>query len=103
FANPDAAVNDAGNEATWFLQNAAIGSGDLRPVLDLEPANGLSPASPTAWAQPWLSQVSAATGVRPIIYTTPKFWSTSMADTDWFARHGYNGLWIPDPGHATSP
>jgi len=63
-------------------------------VLDLETANGLSPASMTAWAQTWLSQVSAATGVRPIIYTTPTFWSTSMADTDWFARNGYSVLWI---------
>jgi lysozyme len=94
FANPDTAFNDAGNEASWFLQNSAITSGDLIPVLDLETANGLSPASLTAWAQTWLSQVSATTGVRPIIYTTPKFWSTSMADTDWFARNGYAVLWI---------
>ena len=94
FANPDTAFNDAGNEASWFLRNSAIASGDLIPVLDFEVANGLDPASLTAWAQTWLSQVTAATGVRPIIYTTPKFWSTSMADTDWFARNGYSVLWI---------
>ena len=94
FANPDPAFNDAGNEATWFLRNSAIASGDLVPVLDFEVANGLDPASLTAWAQTWLTQVTAATGVRPIIYTTPKFWSTSMADTDWFARNGYSVLWI---------
>ncbi|HUP53959.1 MAG TPA: GH25 family lysozyme [Methylomirabilota bacterium] len=94
FANPDTAANDAGNEADWFLQHAVIARGDIVPVLDLETANGLSPASLTAWAQAWLSKVSAATGVKPIIYTTPKFWSTSMADTDWFARNGYAVLWI---------
>jgi lysozyme len=94
FANPDRAFNDAGNEASWFLRNAAIASGDLVPVLDFETANGLDPAALTAWAQTWLSQVTAATGVRPIIYTTPKFWRTSMADTDWFARNGYSVLWI---------
>lgn len=94
FANPDRALNDAANEANWFLRNAAIVSGDLVPVLDFETANGLDPAALTAWAQTWLSQVTAATGVRPIIYTTPKFWSTSMADTDWFARNGYSVLWI---------
>ena len=94
FANPDWAFNDAGNEASWFLRTATIASGDLIPVLDLEIANGLDPVSLTAWAQTWLMQVSAATGVRPIIYTTPKFWSTSMADTDWFARNGYSVLWI---------
>ena len=94
FANPDTAFNDAGNEASWFLRNATIASGDLVPVLDFETANGLDPSALTAWAQTWLTQVSAATGVRPIIYTTPKFWTTHMADTDWFARNGYSVLWI---------
>jgi GH25 family lysozyme M1 (1,4-beta-N-acetylmuramidase) len=94
FANPDWASNDASNEATWFLRNATIASGDLIPVLDLEVSNGLDPASLTIWAQTWLTQVSGATGLNPIIYTTPNFWSTSMADTDWFARNGYPVLWI---------
>lgn len=94
FANPDTAVNDAGNEASWFLRNAVIASGDLVPVLDFETSNGLDPAALTAWAQTWLSQVSLATGVRPIIYTTPKFWMTSMVDTDWFAKNGYTVLWV---------
>ncbi len=103
FANPDTAANDADNEATWFLQNAAIASGDLVPVLDFETANGLSPGSLTTWAQAWLSHVSAVTGVRPIIYTTPQFWSTSMADTDWFARNGYAVLWIAHWTTASQP
>jgi GH25 family lysozyme M1 (1,4-beta-N-acetylmuramidase) len=103
FANPDTAANDAANEASWFLRNAAIASGDLLPVLDLETANGLSPMSLTTWAQTWLAQVSAATGVRPIIYTTPKFWSTSMANTDWFALNGYSVLWIANWTSAAQP
>jgi GH25 family lysozyme M1 (1,4-beta-N-acetylmuramidase) len=103
FANPDTAFNDAGNEASWFLRNATIPSGDLVPVLDFETANGLDPASLTAWAQTWLSHVTAATGVRPIIYTTPKFWSTHMADTDWFARNGYSVLWIAHWARAAQP
>jgi lysozyme len=94
FANPDTAANDASNEAAWFLQTASIASGDLLPVLDLEVSNGLSPAALTAWAQTWLGQVSASTGVRPIIYTNPSFWSTSMANTEWFARNGYTVLWV---------
>ena len=103
FANPDSAPNDATNEASWFLGNATIASGDLVPVLDLEVSNGLDPASLSAWAQAWLAQVSAATGVRPIIYTTPNFWSTSMADTDWFARNGYSVLWIANWTTASQP
>lgn len=103
FANPDTAFNDAANEASWFLRNTTIATGDLIPVLDFETANGLDPASLTAWAQTWLSQVTAATGVRPIIYTTPKFWSTHMADTDWFARNGYSVLWIAHWTRAKQP
>jgi lysozyme len=103
YANPDFAPNDASNEATWFLQNAAISSGDLLPVLDLEVSNGLDAGALTVWAQTWLSQVSAATGVRPIIYTNPNFWATSMADTDWFARNGYSVLWIANWTTASAP
>jgi lysozyme len=103
YANPDTALNDASNEASWFLRNASVASGDLIPVLDLEVSNGLDPASLTAWAQTWLAQVSATTGVRPIIYTNPNFWSTSMADTDWFARNGYPVLWIAHWTTASQP
>ena len=103
FANPDMAFNDAGNEAAWFLRNAAIQTGDLVPVLDLETANGLDPISLSSWAQTWLSQVTAATGVRPIIYTNPKFWSASMANTEWFARNGYSVLWIAHWTKASQP
>jgi GH25 family lysozyme M1 (1,4-beta-N-acetylmuramidase) len=103
FANPDFTPNDAGNEAAWFLRNASVIPGDLIPVLDLEVSNGLDPASLTTWAQTWLSQVSAATGVRPIIYTNPNFWATSMADTDWFARNGYSVLWIANWTTASAP
>lgn len=103
YANPDSATNDAANEARWFLQNATIASGDLLPVLDLEVTNGLSPTAMTTWAQTWLGQVYAATGVRPIIYTNAGFWSTSMANTDWFARNGYSVLWIAHWTTASQP
>ena len=103
FANPDTAAGDAGNEAAWFLQNASIASGDLLPVLDLEVSNGLGPAALTAWAQTWLSQVTAETGVRPIIYTNPNFWVTSMTDTDWFASNCYTVLWVAHWTTASQP
>jgi GH25 family lysozyme M1 (1,4-beta-N-acetylmuramidase) len=103
YANPDSAGGDAANEASWFLRNATFASGDLLPVLDLEVSNSLSPSALTAWAQTWLSQVHAATGVRPIIYTNAGFWASAMADTDWFARNGYPVLWIAHWTTASQP
>ena len=102
FGNPDASANDAVNEARWFLQNATIGSGDLVPVLDLEVANGLSATALQSWATTWLTEVEASTGVRPLIYTNPNFWSTSMGNTDWFARNGYR-LWVAHWTAAAQP
>jgi lysozyme len=102
FGNPDAAANDAMNEARWFLQNATIRSGDLVPVLDLEVSNGLGAAALAAWAQTWLSEVTRATGVRPVIYTTPNFWSGSMANTDWFAQNGFR-VWVAHWTTASQP
>jgi lysozyme len=94
YANPDLKPDDAAHEAAWFLHNATVPSGDLVPVLDLEISNGLDPDSLTRWARTWLTQVTAATGVRPIIYTMPNFWSSYMGDTSWFADNGYQVLWI---------
>ena len=102
FANPDSAANDALNEARWFVQQATIETGDLVPVLDLEVPNGLSAAALTTWAQTWLAEVESATGVRPLIYTNADFWSTSMANTDWFARNGYR-LWVAHWTSAAQP
>ena len=102
FANPDGGANDAANEAAWFLRNATVASGDLVPVLDLEVSNGLGSAALISWAQTWLAQVEAATGVRPIIYTNSSFWAGSMANTDWFARNGYR-LWIASWTTASQP
>ena len=92
----------AANEASWFLQNATVASGDLVPVLDLEVSNGLDAPTLTSWVQTWLSQVAAATGVKPIIYTNRSFWTTSMANTEWFAQNGYR-LWIAHWTTASQP
>jgi lysozyme len=102
YANPDSAPNDAANEAAWFLQNATVASGDLLPVLDLEVSNGLGSAALTSWAQTWLAAVESATGVKPVIYTTPTFWSSALGNTDWFARNGYR-LWVAHWTTASQP
>jgi GH25 family lysozyme M1 (1,4-beta-N-acetylmuramidase) len=102
YANPQPLADDAAMEAAWFLRNATVASGDLLPVLDLELSNGLAPVALIAWAQTWLETVERATGVKPVIYTTPVFWARSMAGSDWFARNGYR-LWIAHWTRAGGP
>jgi GH25 family lysozyme M1 (1,4-beta-N-acetylmuramidase) len=103
YANPDTATNDALNEANWFLQNATPAHGDLIPALDVEVTNGLSVSAMQAWVSTWLTRVSLVTGVKPMIYSSPNFWATSMGDTQQFADSGYTVLWIAHWTSASQP
>jgi GH25 family lysozyme M1 (1,4-beta-N-acetylmuramidase) len=94
YANPDAATNDALNEANFFLGLATPTHGDLVPALDVEVTNGLSVADMQTWVRTWLERVSSQLGVKPMIYTSPSFWKTSLGDTRWFADNGYTVLWV---------
>ncbi len=94
FANPSPAPNDAVLQADWFVNNAYLLPGDLVPALDLEQTGGLSVPALQAWVGAWLGEVYAKLGVRPMIYTSPSFWSNSMGDTTMFADQGYAVLWI---------
>jgi GH25 family lysozyme M1 (1,4-beta-N-acetylmuramidase) len=94
FANPDMTANDAILEADSFVQKMAILAGDLNPALDLEQTGGLSTADLQAWVSAWLNEVYAKVGMRPMIYTSPSFWSSKMGNTTTFASQGYTVLWI---------
>ena len=102
FANPSSSANDAVLEADWFVNNAALLPGDLVPALDLEQTGGLSTPALQAWVGAWLGEVYAKLGVRPMIYTSPTFWTNNMGDTSMFADAGYSVLWIAHWG-TTSP
>jgi GH25 family lysozyme M1 (1,4-beta-N-acetylmuramidase) len=108
YANPDTTstktvVQDATLEANWFLQNATPASGDMIPALDMEVTNGLSVSDMQTWVSTWLQLVSSATGVKPMIYTSPNFWSTSMGNTQMYAQSGYTVLWIAHWTSASQP
>jgi lysozyme len=85
---------DARKEAAHFVAYADLRGRHLLPVLDLEHAGGLGVRSLTRWTRTWLREVARRVGVRGMIYTTPHFWRTAMANTRWFAEHGYRALWI---------
>jgi lysozyme len=99
FARPDgrgrrAARADGRLEARFFDRIASPRRGELRPVLDLEVTGGLRPGLLIAWAKAFVRKTRALAGAKPMIYTSPFFWRTAMADTKWFANHGYKALWI---------
>ncbi len=100
FARPEQGANDAMIQADHFVDNATPTTGDLLPVLDLETTGGLSPDELTTWMLTWLGEVTARTGVRPLVYTSPVGWANRTADTTAIADAGYTMLWIAHWGVA---
>ncbi|MGH2578157.1 MAG: glycoside hydrolase family 25 protein, partial [Actinomycetota bacterium] len=70
FARPDLHPTDPIGEADHFVDTAQLGPGNIVPVLDLERSGDLTQAQLTAWILAWLGQVTARTGVRPMVYTS---------------------------------
>ncbi len=102
FALPDKSSGDAVAEADWFVSNAGLKGKNLLPVLDLEDSGGLGTRKLKRWVKAWLGEVEASSGVKAMIYTSPSFWTTHMADSRWFADHGYR-LWIAHWTAAAQP
>jgi lysozyme len=100
FARPS--VGSAASQARRFIAVAgkAQSPGDLPPVLDLEQSGGLTPAQLSTWTRQFLEETTRLIGRKPIVYTYPNFWRTSMAGTTAFT--GYP-LWIASYTAAASP
>ena len=104
FARPDThsgtstqtVIGDAEAEADAFLSVAFPTRGDLLPALDLE-TGGLGARLLVSWVKAWLNRVTERTGVAPILYTYPAFWS-QMGNTTQF---GSFRLWIANYGVAS--
>ena len=94
FARPDLHPNGAITEADHFVDTAQIAPGNLLPVLDIERSGSLTPEEMTAWILTWLGEVTARTGVMPMVYTSPIGWSNRTGDTTAIADAGYTMLWV---------
>lgn len=94
FARPDLHPFNPIPEADHFVDSAQLAPGDIIPVLDLERSGDLSPTELTDWVLQWLAEVTARTGVRPMVYTSPVGWQNRMADTTAIVDAGYTVLWI---------
>jgi GH25 family lysozyme M1 (1,4-beta-N-acetylmuramidase) len=94
FARPDLHPNDPTGEADHFVDTAQLGPGNIVPVLDLERSGDLTQAQLAAWILAWLGEVTARTGVRPMVYTSPNGWANRTGDTTAVADAGFSLLWI---------
>lgn len=93
FADPGSRPRDPVEDAAHFVRVAGLHSADLVPVLDLEQTGGLNDANLITWVKRWCDAVEHRLGVRPIIYTSPSFWTQHMDDTTALAEAG-SPLWI---------
>jgi lysozyme len=98
YARPARGKKSARRQADFFLQHAQLTDRDLAPALDLERTDGLGPAALRRWTLTWLRRVEERLGVKPIVYTSPAFWASAMANTRDIAKAGYRVLWIAHYG-----
>lgn len=88
-------------QAKYFLQNTLFRSGDLPPVLDVEPTQRQIAAMGGTGAlfreiRAWLKTVEQATHVRPILYISQQFINRYLGEAPdlkrdyqvWIARYG---------------
>ncbi|HEY2542268.1 MAG TPA: GH25 family lysozyme [Gaiellaceae bacterium] len=80
-------------QADFFVTTAQPQPGELPPVLDLEVSGGLSPTALAQWAQAWLDEVKARTGISGFVYSSPNFWKDRVSNSSAFALGGYH-LWV---------
>lgn len=86
-------------QARFFLQNVAIESGDLPPVVDVETLDNQTPDLLRKQLQAFLTYVHLKTGVKPIIYTQLSFFADYLAGnfneyTLWIAHYNHPELQI---------
>ena len=100
FARPNGGVANARAQADFFVNTAKLQGGDLVPALDLERAGGLGAAALQRWVLAFLKRVEQRLGVKPMIYTSPGFWTGHMANTRTIVKAGYQVLWVAHYGTA---
>jgi lysozyme len=71
--------------------SALLAPGDLPAALDIEVTDGASTAALLAGVSSWLAAIQTATGKRPIIYTYPSFWKSTLGNPATLSDYP---LWI---------
>ena len=92
-ATDPARIANAITQADFLLTVAQPQPGELPPALDLETKGTLSPAALQTWTDAWLAEIQARIGVNAVVYTSPNFWKTAIADSQTVAGGGHR-LWV---------
>ena len=92
--------DDPREQAEFFIANVDLEPGDLAPVVDVELiGHGTQPGLPDR-LRTFLDLFEAHYGVKPIIYTSPKFWDAHLTDAFsdyplWVAEYGVEEPKLP--------
>ena len=70
--------DDPAAQAALFLSQVALQPGDLAPIVDIEVLGHGSAANVADRLRRWLELVGAHYGVKPIIYTSKRFWDAHV-------------------------
>lgn len=85
--------DDPEAQARFFLETAGLRPGDLAPAVDIELiGHGTKPGLAERLAT-FLEIVERELGVRPVVYTSPKFWSAHLN-----SAFGDHPLWVAEYG-----
>jgi lysozyme len=96
-------AKDPLKQAAFFAQAVKLEKGDLPLVLDLESSGGLMPVALVPVVQTCLNEIERLSGLRPIIYTGPNFWNTSMVAPNAPAWTSNYLLWIANYTSGSKP
>jgi lysozyme len=85
--------DDPEEQARFFLETTDLQPGDLVPAVDIELIGHGTQAGLAERFRTFLEIVERELGVRPVVYTSPKFWSAHL--TSAFGDHP---LWVAEYG-----
>jgi len=92
--------DDPLEQARFYISNVALEPGDLAPMVDIELIGHGTHEGLATRFRTFLEALEAHYGMKPIIYTSPKFWDTHFGDGFgdyplWVAEYGVSEPHLP--------
>jgi lysozyme len=90
-------------QATHFIRNVRLRSGDLPPVVDVEEVRGMNRAQVQRYTLEFMKVLEKHYKIKPILYTNRDFYKNYFADSEdfkgyryWIAHYHVSDLDMPD-------